>query len=70
MPLYLPPGVEGIPFDAEDPDDEDILQYDAASDTWKAVPNSGGSLLGKAIFKIDGGLVYDSNGHPQIKENE
>ena len=70
MPLYLPPGVEGVPFDAENPNDGDILEYDATSDTWMAVPNTGGGLLGRAIFKIDGGLVYDTNGHPQIKVNE
>ena len=70
MPLYFPPGVEGVPFDAEAPDDGDILEYDAASDTWKAVPNNASSLLGRAIFKIDGGLVYDTNGHPQIKVSE
>lgn len=26
-----------------------------------------GTGLEFAIFKIDGGLVYDSNGHPQVK---
>ena len=26
-----------------------------------------GADLGKAIFKVDGGLVYDSHGHPCIK---
>lgn len=29
--------------------------------------NGGGTGLEFAIFKIDGGLVYDSNGHPQVK---
>lgn len=32
-------------------------------------PRSGevGDSLAFAVFKIDGGLVYDSNGHPQVK---
>ena len=29
-----------------------------------------GSRVGFLIFKVDGGLVYDSNGHPQLKVSE
>lgn len=67
MPLYET-GIAGIEVDDTDLEDGDFLQYDEASDTWKVVP--GASLLGRAIFKNDGGLVYDSNGHPQIKVNQ
>lgn len=68
MPLYET-GIAGIEVDDTDLTDGDYLKYDAGTDTWIAVPEPA-ALLGRAIFKIDGGLVYDSNGHPQIKENE
>ena len=29
-----------------------------------------GADLGLAVFKVDGGLVYDSNGHPSIKVHQ
>ena len=32
--------------------------------------STGGSRVGKQIFKVDGGLVYDSEGSPQLKVNE
>lgn len=32
-------------------------------------PRSGSSLLGKAVFKSDGGIVYDTGGNPLLKVN-
>ena len=70
-PLYE----EEIRFDelSTDPTDEGYMRYVSGDFRLKDSigvfnPRDGAALHGRAIFKIDGGLIYDSNGDALIKE--
>lgn len=53
----------GFEFIEGDPPDS----AEAAFKSYNDLTGLGAIGLGRAIFKVDGGLVYDSNGHPCIK---
>lgn len=44
------------------------FQLQDASGTYN--PRSGSSLLGKVVFKADGGIIYTTSGDPIVKVSE
>ncbi len=62
-----PAGFDEIDLDGVQ--DGDALTYNAATHSVKPAPVVGGSLLGKAIFTVAGGMVYSNDGDIVLKVN-
>lgn len=52
------------------PASDELALFDPVSGEKKLSELGGGSMLGRVILKIDGGIAYSTEGHPCVKVNQ